>query len=403
MEISLRTLAKLQVRQFCKVNFKVRLFGDIFGILFFWIIEFVLFFLLKQDGTEIPSIVVPAVVLGCTIPDFICKLILIRDNSVMDAFLKTRPLSQSQWNTFLAISQFWKESNLIMPLLLMPVCFLFIPPLDGIVLFVVLYLASVFGGFIVMALKRRGPYQPENSKSYSGGAIRSENGNFISGISVRSLRRSKRLRTTALYFTIFFYSNCILYSIHDTTNFVTIYFVTFIAISSAWIPQWGFAIESNFFNGIWSRPIPLEKLLASKYRSGMISAAIGGLLCLPFCLWNHAISPLDIISLVLFYGCCSNMFMLIDAYKCGPIDMFGKTFFNYQGSSSNFKASAIIITMSVLAIGGVCVYKLPGWKSQAILSGLGVVSLIFSKWFFKWVVANFMKDRYKYMEKYTSK
>jgi hypothetical protein len=45
----------------------------------------------------------------------------------MDAFIKTRPIPQGSWDRFLTISQLWKPSNLALPFIMAPACFLFLP------------------------------------------------------------------------------------------------------------------------------------------------------------------------------------------------------------------------------------------------------------------------------------
>lgn len=405
MALKLKTLAKLQFRQLSRNKSKGRLYGDIFGVVYFWIIEFVVFFLLREDGTTVPPIAVALVAIGFTIPDLILKFVLERDNTVMDAFLKTRPLSQSRWEDFLALSQFWNESNLVMPLALLPACFLFIPPIGGLILFVALYLASVLGGYIVMAVKHRGNYQPEKAvKSYLSKSVKSARGNYISGIQFRSFLRSKRLKTTMIYLSVFFYVYSIIYSLDDTRPiFGIVYVFFFIFLLSCSMPQWGFAVEANFFGGIWTRPIAIERLLANKYRFGLLCGSVGGLLCLPLCIWSESLSPFDIIASVLYCSCFGNLLMLMDAYNCVPFDMFGKAFFNNQGSSSTYKGATIIVTFAIMGVGLACLHLLPGWKSQVILSALGLGGVVAYKPFFRWVVRRFMRNRYKYMEKYTSK
>lgn len=405
MPLKLKTLAKLQFRQISRNKTKGRLYGDIFGIVYFWVIEFVLFFMLKEDGTVVPPIAVALVAIGFTIPDLILKFLLERDNTVMDAFLKTRPLSQSRWEDFLALSQFWNESNLVMPMALLPACFLFIPPIGGLILFIFLYLASVLGGYIVMAVKHRGNYQPEKAvKSYLSKSVKSARGNYISGIQFRSFLRSKRLKTTMIYLSVFLYVYSIIYLLDESRPaFGIIYVFMFIFFLSCSMPQWGFAVEANFFGGIWTRPIAIERLLANKYRFGLLCGSVGGLLSFPMCILSETLSPLDIVAAVLYCSCFGNLCMLTDAYNCVPFDMFGKAFFNNQGSSSGYKGTTIIASFAIMGVGLACLELLPGWKSQAILSALGLGGLVAYKPFFSWVVRRFMKNRYKYMEKYTSK
>lgn len=404
MAFTLKTLTRLQTQMFLKSKSKGNLYGDIFLVAYLWIIWFVVFVVLKKDGVEIPAPAIAVVAVGCTIPDLILKFVMVRDNSVMNTFLKTRPLSQSMWNRFLSLSQFWKSSNLLMPLILLPACFLFMPLLPGLLVFIFLYLASVLGGLIVMKVKHRGNYQPEKAmNSYLAGSVKSARGNYISGIQFRSFLRSKRLRVTGIYVAALFYLNCLILSFNITSDFVLHYLFLFLFLVGCSMPQWGFAIEANFFNGIWSRPIAIENLLAYKYRFGLVCGAVGALLCLPICIWNSCISPFDIVAIVLFCCCFGNMFMLIDAYNCVPFDMFGKAFFNYQGNSSTLKVSSLLVSIASMAIGIGSVSLLSGWKLQLVLSAFGIGGLIAYRPFFRWVVRRFMSNRYKYMEKYSSR
>ena len=72
----------------------------------------------------------------------------------MDAFIKSRPITRERWKRFLAVSQLWNPANLELPIALAPMCFLCLPLASAFILMVVLYLLSVFGGYLVMLLKR---------------------------------------------------------------------------------------------------------------------------------------------------------------------------------------------------------------------------------------------------------
>lgn len=403
MSVRIKSLAQLQFRQWRRSKSKGRLFGDIFGIIYLWVIEFVVFCVLKDEGISVPALVTCLVALSVTIPDFILKLIIEQDATVMDAFLKTRPIPQERWDRFLSVSQLWKESNLVMPLAMAPACFLFLPFRAGMIILVVLYLLSALGGFLVMLLKHRGTYQPEKMvKSSFSSSIKSATGNFISGIQFRSFLRSKRLRTMVIYLGVLIYLQCITQSLNETVGFGTLYVFLFVFLCSCTIPQYGFAVEANFFNGIWSRPIRIEKLLANKYWFGILCGAVGALLCLPLCIWSST-SVLDVVAITLFVCGFANLLMLVDSYNCVPFDLFGKAFFNNQGSQTAFKGSSFITVLVTMGIGWAVIRLLPGWKSQVILGAIGIAGFCLYRPYFRFVVSRFMKNRYKYMAKYTSK
>ena len=147
---AIRILTRLRFRQFFRQKNK-GLIGKIVIVAYFWLLELLLFFILRDEGvTDMPPLLVSLILLSFIIPDFLFKLIFEHDQTVMDAFVKTRPISQSSWDRFLMLSQFWKSSNLTLPLSLVLACFLFLPFGWGLAVMLALYLFSVFGGFLVM-------------------------------------------------------------------------------------------------------------------------------------------------------------------------------------------------------------------------------------------------------------
>ena len=404
-DISYRSLARLQYRQFVADKNKGRFIGLIIAFVYFWIIEFVVFFLLKSDGTEIPPLAVILVCASFLVPDFLLKLFILHDNTVMDAFLKTRPVSQERWDRFLTLSQLWKFENLEMPAMLLPACFLFLPFGLGLGTFVVVYLLSCFNGFLIMLLKHRGNYQPEKQvKAVSQKAYGSSYGKNVSSMQIRSFLRSKRLRTAIIWFGVFFYFECIVYSFdHDGLKFTGLfYMITFISLFSVYLSEFGFGVEANFFNGLWTKPYDIYKLLKDKYLMNLAMGGVAALLCLPLCLWSTT-SVMDVLSIYVFSAGFGNLITLIDPYKCSPLDLFGKAFFNTQGSSGTFKASVLIAIFVVIGISVAAMLLIPGWKAQALLGFIGIASICASRPYLKWVEGKFVKNRYKYMEKFTSK
>lgn len=402
MATTVKSLSILQKQQFLKGNAKGQLLGNIIGIVYFWIFEVVIFFVLRSEKMEAPALAVAVILLSCAIADFLFKLIMEKDNSVMDSFLKSRPVSEDVWNRFLALSQFWKPSNLILPLVLLPACFLFLPFLYGIPAFAATYLASVFNGFIVMRIKHRGPYQAENaSKSHFGGAVASGRGNYIFGLFPRAFKRSRRLRLCTVLIAISMYFQFLAQSMSDRMGFCYFCCLFFFAIPCVFL-QNGFAVEANFFNGIWTRPLMLERMLEDKFRISVIAGAACLMFCLPVCIRSE-VAVLDLVSIMLYVSFFCSLAVFIDAYDCPPINLFENTFNNKKkGNSANFKFVPTVVFFIVIGIGWACLALLSGWKSRVILSALGIAGLALHKSYFKWLVRRFMAKRYEIMEKYNS-
>lgn len=398
----IRILTRLRFRQFFRQKNK-GLVGKIIIVVYFWLLELLLFFMLRKEGiTNFPPLLVTGICMGFIVPDFLFKLIFEHDQTVMDAFIRTRPVSQSSWDRFLTLSQFWKASNLAMPLILAPASLLFMPFGWGLATLLVLYLFSVFGGFLVMLFKHKGNYPLEKQVSAKAGrSFRTGGGYHVFGIQSRSFLRSKRLKT-ALYvlwgvFVFQFISQGL--GGFAVGGEIFLFFLIYYPVIA--ISQFGWSIEANFFCCIWTKPLSLSRLLSEKF---LFSAVVGGLATLasfPLCLWFDILLYVPLAFLLFAVG-IGELVIMIDPYNCVPFDLFGKTFFNYQGASSTYKGSTIIGMLLVMVIPLILPRFLPDRIAYLFLAVLGLTGILFHRPYFRWVERKFLKNKYKYMEKYLS-
>ena len=400
---SIRILTRLRFRQFFRQKNK-GLVGKIIIVVYFWLLELLLFSMLRKEGiTYFPPLLVAGICMGFIVPDFLFKLIFEHDQTVMDAFIRTRPISQSSWDRFLSVSQFWKASNLSMPLILAPACFLFMPFRWGLVTLLVLYLFSVFGGFLVMLFKHKGNYPLEKQVSAKAGrSFRTGSGHHVFGIQSRSFLRSKRLKTSVLVLTGVFFFQFISQGFAEIGRFDSVFLTFTILYAAIGLSQWGLSIEANFFCGIWTKPIPVHRLLEDKFLFSALLGGVTALIAIPFCYW-FKIPLYAPLAYALFNAGVGILLIMIDAYKCMPFDLFGKTFFNYQGSSSTFKGSAFLALFVVMIIPIVLPHLLPEWAALLVLALIGLAGCVLYRPYFRWVERQFLKNRYHYMEKYLSK
>ena len=400
---TIRILTRLRFRQFFRQKNK-GLVGKIIIVVYFWLLELLLFFMLRKEGiTDFPPLLVAGICLGFIVPDFLFKLIFEHDQTVMDAFIRTRPISQSSWDRFLSVSQFWKASNLSMPLILAPACFLFMPFRWGLVTLLVLYLFSVFGGFLVMLFKHKGNYPLEKQVSAKAGrSFRQGSGHHVFGIQSRSFLRSKRLKNSVLVLTGVFFFQFISQGFAEIGRFDSVFLTFTILYAAIGLSQWGLSIEANSFCGIWTKPLPVHRLLEDKFLFSALLGGVTALVAIPFCYW-FKIPLYAPLAYALFNAGVGILLIMIDAYKCMPFDLFGKTFFNYQGSSSTFKGSAFLALFVVMIIPIVLPHILPEWAALLILAVIGLAGCVLYRPYFRWVERQFLKNRYHYMEKYLSK
>jgi hypothetical protein len=176
-------------------------------------------------------------------------------------------------------------------------------------------------------------------------------------------------------------------------------FITYPAIA---LPQYGFGVEAGCFGGLWTRPVAVKRLLLDKCRMSAVLSGMALLIILPFCLWfrQNLFLPL---AYALFGAGFGAPILLVDAYNATPFDLFGKSFFNSQGTKGTFKASSFVGSLIIMALGIGLPRLLPGWPSYLILSALGLLGFLFQKPWFGRVERKFLQDKYRYMEKYQSR
>ena len=400
MGLSLKSLARLQYRQFRRGQ-KGGIAGFIILLVYFWLLEILMFFILKEK-VSIPPLAGALVCMGAIIPDFFLKLLFVRDRTVMDAFLKTRPVSQEQWNRFLAVSQCWDMANLLMPVALVPACFLFLPFPSSLIVLLALYVFSVFGGILVMLIKHRGTYQTE--KAVSTAAVRSVRPDAVPpilGLQVKSLLRSKRLKTGMVWLSVFFLLEYALMGFGNSRRTADFYLFGFFLMTAMNLPQFGLGIEAGFISAIWTRPVRIGRILRDKYLTSGILSGLGLLICLPIALWVG--TPWYVpVSYALFSFGFGALLLLLDAYNCIPFDLFGKTFFNTQGSKGTYKANTFIAFILVTGLGIALPRLLPDWPAHLVMAALGLLGFAFHRPFFRYVERKFLAQKHHYLEKYLS-
>ena len=396
--ISMKSLSRLQFRQFFRGKKGRDLLAPAIIIIYFWLIEIIVY---SEVGGKLPALA-GLLFLTALIPDFIMKVIFERDHTVMDAFLKTRPVPQGFWDRFLTISQLWNPSNLIMPVAMAPACLLFLPFPTNLVILVAIYLLSAFNGFLVMLIKHRGTYQSEKSASTKAPrTFKSTTGHAVFSLQTKSFLRSKRLRTSVIYLIVFSLFMFICYGQMDGIN-AKIFLFCFVGLGSSMLSQYGLGVEANFISAIWTRPVSISRILKDKFRLAMTVSGITALISIPLCVWMDIPVYLPVAYALLSTGVGCPI-SLIDAYNCSPFDLFGKTFFNYQGTGGTFKASTILGMMVIVAMAIVLPLVLSDLTASLILGGLGLIGFAFHRPFFDWVERKFLRNKHKYLEKYLAK
>lgn len=96
-------------------------------IIFLYVVMGVSFFLSftenggDLEGEDLPALLGAGMVVGFLIPDMIMKMVMKRDITAMDDYVKSRPVPEKIWNKFLLTTNLLSFWNYVLPVLTLPV------------------------------------------------------------------------------------------------------------------------------------------------------------------------------------------------------------------------------------------------------------------------------------------
>ena len=436
-------------------------------IIFLYVVMGVSFFLSftengeDLEGEDLPALLGAGMVVGFLIPDMIMKMVMKRDITAMDDYVKSRPVPEKIWNKFLLTTNLMSFWNYVLPLLTLPVffyvlsaaqavasffLFLAFSYIDGIYItcyrkatewmlkwplilgwigmFVVLvgymFIASFFPvwmgwiGFFLLAgavfagltvyLFQEKIY---NERKYKVSKFRGFNHINLFSLQYIGMMRAKRIRTMVIMITAIFLFDAYLFALlpaevgHDGMDKVamtTLYVVGAILLPSAVLSQWTFGIEANFFHGLMTKPIKVDQMLRNCFYYYMVVSAIALLLTLPFLFLQVGIGIW-----VLIGGFCLavfiNLFNLPTALFSSRLEIFQTSMFSMQGA--NMKINLYAIAFLLPLSGMIAIYSYFGEMIWCIICViLAILSIAIHKWFITKIAAIFEKNKYKRMEKF---
>ncbi len=413
----MKTLTTLYFRQAWRTMDKKSLWGKGYILFCIWMLEASLGFALLYDDqiAHLLAKLAPAIVAIfaaiCFLPDLFYRFIFTDDTVAMDAFLKSRPISQEKWEKFLWLQQLWKLDNWQMSILWAPISLIVLPFGWAVCLLLLLYLISVFNGIIMMEMRGGDTYNEQsrkNLKATDNRFIERLTKSSVFALQIKSFIRSKRLKTTTLFLTLYFaafgyYQSSISANSPADIQFLAFFFMLFaIIFPSLNLAQYAMGIEANYFNGLWSKPLSLKRLLEDKYRLYSVITIASSLVWIPACIlgwvsWWHFIG-----CVIYGIGFC-NTSSMINGFKCSPFDIFGKAFFNYQGTGSTFSIKLIIVMIITNVVPIVLWIFASPILFCLIISCLGIAGHFLRHRFFDLLMKDFEKHKYEYMEKYNTK
>ncbi len=420
-----------------------RFLGEAYFFALFTFVSIIITYAVYEEtgSTEGAEVAVPFIAVAIILPDFLNKLVMKHDETVMDHYLKSKPISERVWNRFLLVTNLFSFWNWAMPMLLLPFCVLFLPWTLVLPSFLLLLAVSMVGGVARTALSKAKGWTNKwpvlvamviwliVAMMYALAAIimpwgihlvgfillcigaiavfynylcdlrrydesQAKAGRLFLGASSLfsmeyiSLLRSKRLRVSVLVLPLVFVFN----TYTQLVNGLNVIFYSMLLFEifspSMMLGQWVFGIEGNYFDGLWSKPLDIREILRNKFWFYAALNAVATLLVVPV-LWMSDLSPWVLGAAWLFTAGFANLTLMPTALISSRIELFQSAFFNYQGASLAINVYGLIVLVPI-AIFCVCTWLLSPMMCALVLAGIGLVGFALH-----WVVINKIADAYE--------
>ena len=431
-----------------------RFFGQLYFFVLFFIISTAVTVAVHDETGDIENVagVVSFIAVSIIVPDFLHKLLMKHDETVMDHYLKSKPIPERSWNRFLLVGNLVNYWNWAFPLLLLPFCVVFMKWTDALLSFLLLLAVSMVGGVAITAFCRAKGWTNKwpvpvamviwliMATIYSltalflpwgvhivgffllcAGAVAvfydylcdlrrydeekaKANRLFLSGRSSLfsmeyvSVLRSKRLRMAVLILPLVFVFNC--YNMRELGPMAYMMLMFAVFSPSMMLGQWVFGIEGNYFDGLWTKPVDIRTILVNKYWFYALLNIFPTLLVLPL-VWMGDVSPWLLPVTWLFTAGLGNLSLLPTALISSRIELFQSAFFNYQGASLAINMYGFVVLVP-LAVYVLCFWLLPLVTALVVLSAAGIAGIALHQLVIGWIARKYEQDRYKNFERYRS-
>ena len=432
-----------------------RFLGEAYFFVLFMIISFTIVMVIHDEAgsTEGAEIIVPFLAAGIIVPDFLNKLLMKHDETVMDHYLKSKPIPERTWNRFLLITNLFSFWNWAIPVLLLPFCLLFLPWQLILPSFVLLLGVSLVGGVAITAFRRAkgwtnkwpvpvamliwlvvaSMYAPTvffmpwgvhvvlflllcaggiavfydylcDLRRYDESQARADRlllgASSLFSMEYISVLRSKRLRVAALILPLVFLFNT--YSqIPNGLNWMFYMMLMFAVFSpSMMLGQWVFGIEGNYFDGLWTKPVSISEILGNKFRFYALLNIVPTLLLIPL-VWIVGLSPWVLVATWLFTAGFGNLSLMPTALISSRIELFQSAFFNYQGASLSVNLYGFVVIIPI-ALYCLFTWLLSPVVCTIVLAAIGIAGFCLYPVVIGWLSRTYERRRYTCFERYRS-
>ena len=438
-------------------NFK---WGKFFGQLYFFglsmifsiIITFVSYANISDHNGVVMKICVIAVAI--IVPDFLYKMVMKNDETVMDHYLKSKPIPERSWNRFLLVCNLVNYWNWAFPILLLPFCILFLKWFEILPSFLLLLAVSMVDGVAITAFRRAKGWTNKwpvlagmvvwfiialvyaltaiflpwgvqfigffllcvgavsvfynylcklrryNEEKTKANRLLLSGKSSLFSMEYISVLRSKRLRIMLLAMSLLFVFNCYIYGLQGNTLLFYTMLMFAVFAPSLTLGQWVFGIEGNYFDGLWTKPVNIRTILINKYRFFALLNLFPIPLLLPL-IWVFDLSPWVFPVTWLYCTGLVNSLLMPTALISSRVELFQSGFFNFQGASLSVNMYGFISLIPVVVY-ALAIWLLPLTTTLIVLTVSGAVGIALHQAFISWIARRYEKNRYKCFERYRS-
>ena len=388
--------------------------------------------------------------------DFIFKLFMKHDTTDMDDYLKSRPIKDRVWNMFLVVSNFFNGWNLMSFFISTAITYIILPLDKFVEISIFLYLVSVVDGITITCIRKSpgwkhiilivlvwlmwffGIFCIWSFMQITTGALFSFilsiyylfyaglsylylcsikhydehthdtskivifHGEKLYSLEYLGVFRPKRIRTMLIpIFPIlyFVYNNVII----GIDNNVILNIGLFLSISSTSMILGGndFGIESNFFDGIITRPLDTKRLRTQKYYFYSLLSFVCFILILPCHWFSHQYSIQVLVATLIYIIGTTNLFVLPTCLISSRWNLFETSYFNSQGNRLELNIFSIMSIIPMLIYITISML-LPQNIIMIIISILGLGGIVIHRRLIAWLANKWNSRRYELLDRYRS-
>ena len=394
--------------------------------------------------------IVPYLAVAMMIPDFIMKLVMKRDASVMDDWLKSRPVDNRSWNRFLVLRNVFDMWNWYLPLCMTLMCgvvmgiadaalsavfFLAVSMVNGVAItvfrkgqgweyktpiflfgvfwvtvmgiytfnlfhlasaahiigFVLMCLVAIYGLYIYSCtLHSYTDYSQHTSKTHNYSAS-------LNTMIFWGTFRSKQF-CASLFYPLFIVIN--LFNLESEaigSYFAELLVLMFITLTSVFLGKNVLSIEANFMDGLWTRPCSLKTILRKNYKFHAIVNAIYAAIACAILHDSVKTPPYYILSALMYVIGVQNMICYIVIFYTKRIDLFTLSFYTPH-QSNNFLTTLMLLAPIVLA--ALILFIFPVETSSIILAAMGAIGILLHPIVINRFAKKYTENRYEHFERY---